>query len=198
MEKFTITITRQFGSMGRTIAKELSEELGIEFYDRDIVEEVSRQLKLPVSQISDSEEKATYRFWSRMFPLGTDEEYIQKMIFDVQKEIILDLAKKSSCIIVGRCSDAILENRENNMNIYIYAPVSKRLENCVNRLGMDESEAKRTLVSVDRAREAYHKKYAGFLPYDPAHRQLMIDSSMLGPESTARWIAQLARERFGL
>ena len=198
MDKFTITITRQFGSMGRTIAKELSQELGIEFYDRDIVEEVSRQLKLPVSQISDSEEKVSYHFWSRMFPLGTDEEYIQKIIFDVQKEIILDLAKKSSCIIVGRCSDAILENRENNMNIYIYAPVSKRLENCVNRLGMDESEAKKTIVRVDKAREAYHRKYAGFPPYDPEHRQLMIDSSMLGPEATAHWIAALARERFKL
>ena len=53
MDKFTITITRQFGSMGRTIAKKLSEELGIEFYDRDIVEDVSKKLNLPVSQISD-------------------------------------------------------------------------------------------------------------------------------------------------
>lgn len=196
MEKFTITITRQFGSMGRTIAKELAEELGVEFYDRDIVEEVSRQFKLPVSQISDSEEKANYRFWSRMFPLGTDEEYIQNIIFDVQKDIILDLAKKSSCIIVGRCSDAILENRENTMNIYIYAPVSKRLENCVSRLGMNESEAKRTIIRVDKARNAYHKKYAGFLPNDPEHKQLMIDSSLLGPEETAHWIAELARRNF--
>ena len=198
MEKFTITITRQFGSMGRTIAKKLSEELGVEFYDRDIVEKVSRQLNLPVSKISDSEETAHSRFWERMFPLGTDEEDIQDMIFDVQKEIILDLAKKSSCIIVGRCSDAILENRDNNMNIYIYAPVSKRLENCVNRLNMDEAEAKRTIARVDKARQAYHKKYAGFLPDDPAHRQLMIDSSMLGPEETAHWIAQVARKKFNI
>ena len=136
MEKFTITITRQFGSMGRTIARQLAEELGTEFYDRDIVEEVSRKLNLPVSQISESEEKSEYRFWSRMFPLGNDEANIQSSIFDAQKSIILDLAQKSSCIIVGRCSDAILEeaNVENVINIYIYAPVQKRLENCITRL----------------------------------------------------------------
>lgn len=199
MEKFTITITRQFGSMGRTIARQLAEELGTEFYDRDIVEEVSRKLNLPVSQISESEEKSEYRFWSRMFPLGNDEANIQSSIFDAQKSIILDLAQKSSSIIVGRCSDAILEeaNVENVINIYIYAPIQKRLENCITRLGMDEAEAKRTIAQVDKARDAYHKQYAGFLPSDLAHKQLMIDSSLLGPEKTAHWIAELIKERFG-
>ena len=154
MDKFTITITRQFGSMGRTIAKKLSEELGIEFYDRDIVEDVSKKLNLPVSQISDSEEQSNYRFWRRMFPLGTDKEYMQNIIFDVQKELIKELAGKSSCILVGRCSDAILETNKNNMNIYVYAPVEKRLENCIQRLEMSETEARRTISDVDRARDA--------------------------------------------
>lgn len=198
MDKFTITITRQFGSMGRTIAKELSEELGVEFYDRDIVEEVSQKLKLPVSQISESEEQASYRFWRRMFPLGTDKEYMQNIIFDVQKEIIKELARKSSCILVGRCSDAILEPQENNLNLYIYAPLEKRLDNCINRLEMGEAEARRTIADVDRARDAYHKKYAGFLPSSPEHKHLMIDSSMLGPEETAHWIAGIARKKFDL
>ncbi len=94
MEKFTITITREFGSLGRSIAKELSRELGVEFYDRDIVEEVAKQLNLPVSTVSDEEEKSKHSFLPRMFPLGTDETYIQDIIFDVQKGIILDLARK--------------------------------------------------------------------------------------------------------
>ncbi|MDO5136100.1 MAG: cytidylate kinase-like family protein, partial [Eubacteriales bacterium] len=118
------------------------------------------------------------------------------IIFDVQRDIIRDLAKKSSCILVGRCSDAILEGTPNNMNIYIYAPVEKRLDNCVHLLGMEEATAKRAIASVDRARDGYHKTYAGFLPSDPAHKHLMIDSSLLGPEDTAHWIAQLAKKRF--
>lgn len=136
MEKYTITITREFGSLGRPIARALSERLGIEFYDRDIVEEVARQLDMPVSKISESEEKSHHYLFSSMFPLGTDEEYIQDMIFDVQKDIILDLAGRSCCIIVGRCSDYLLQNEKNTINIFIYAPYARRLENCVRTLGM--------------------------------------------------------------
>lgn len=197
MKKFTITITREFGSLGRSIAKELSRELGVEFYDRDIVEEVAKQLNLPVSTVSDEEEKSKQSFLPRMFPLGTDEAYIQDIIFDVQKGIILDLARRTSCILVGRCSDYLLEKEKNNINIFIYAPYEKRLENCVNALGMTEGEAKRMITSVDRARNAYHKKYAGYLPGDPEHKNLMIDSSLLGVTGTAKLIAQIVHQLYG-
>lgn len=197
MEKFTITITREFGSLGRSIAKELSQILDVEFYDRDIVEEVAKKLNLPVSMVSDEEEKSRHSFWPRMFPLGTDEEYMQDIIFDVQKDIILDQAKKSSCILVGRCSDFLLEKEKNNINIFVYASYEKRLENCVETLGMTEGEAKRMILSVDKARNAYHKKYAGYLPGNPEHKQLMIDSSLLGVTGTAKLIAQIVHQLFG-
>lgn len=197
MEKFTLTITRQFGSLGRSVAKALSLKLGVEMYDRDIVEEVSRRLNMPVSDISSQEEQAKHSFISRMFPLGTYDEYMQDMIFDVQKDIILDLADKSSCIVVGRCSDYLLENRKNNINIFIYAPYEKRLENCTRILEMDREEAEHMIMSVDKARSMYHKKYAGYLPGDPRHKHLMIDSSLLGVEGTAGMIAGMARELYG-
>lgn len=196
MEKFTITITREFGSLGRAVARELSRELGVEFYDRDIVEEVSKKLNLPVSTISNEEEKSKHSFLPHMFPLGTDEVYIQDIIFDVQKDIILDLAKKSSCILVGRCSDYLLEHEKNNINIFIYAPHAKRMENCVKSLGMTESDARKMIVSVDKARNAYHKRYAGYLPGDPEHKSLMIDSSLLGITGTAKLIAEIVHMRF--
>lgn len=197
MEKFTITITREFGSLGRYVAKELSKELGVEFYDRDIVEEVSRKLNLPVSTISDEEEKSKQSFMPPMFPLGTDEAYIQDIIFDVQKDIILDLANKSSCILVGRCAYHLLKDKKNNVNIFIYAPYAKRVENCVKSLGMTESQAKKAIVSVDKARNSYHKKYAGYLPNDPEHVDLMIDSSLLGVTGTAKLIAEVVHQLFG-
>ncbi|MBE5982470.1 MAG: cytidylate kinase-like family protein [Paenibacillaceae bacterium] len=196
MEKFTITITREFGSLGRSIARELSQILGVEFYDRDIVEEVANKLNLPVSTVSNEEEKSRHSFLPRMFPLGTDEEYMQDIIFDVQKDIILNLAKKSSCILVGRCSDFLLEKEKNNINIFIYASYEKRLQNCVDTLGMTEAEAKRMILSVDKARNAYHKKYAGYLPNDPEHKQLMIDSSLLGVTGTAKLIAEIVHQLF--
>ncbi len=196
MEKYNITITREFGSMGRPIAKALSERLGIEYYDRDIVEEVSHQLNLPVSKISDVEESSKNHFLAGMFPLGTDTEYIQDMIFDVQKDIILELARKSSCILVGRCADYLLQNQPNVINIFIYAPFKAKLENCISELEMTEDEAKKAIMKVDKARTAYHKRYAGYAPYDPKHKQLMIDSSLLGVEGTADMIAEIVKKKF--
>ena len=196
MDKYIITITREFGSLGRPIAHALSQKLGIEYYDRDIVDEVAKQLNLPVSQISDAEESSHNHFFAHMFPLVTDKQYIQDMIFDVQKDIILDLARKSSCIIVGRCSDFLLQNEPNVLNIFIYAPYKARLENCVNALEMSEEDAKRTIMKVDKARCAYHKRYAGYSPSDPLHKHLMIDSSLLGVEGSADLIAEVVRRKF--
>lgn len=195
---YVITITREFGSMGRSIAKRLSEMLEIDFYDRDIVEEVAKKLDMPVSRISGAEEKARSGLFYRRFPLGTEESYIQDMIFDVQKEIILDLASKSSCILVGRCADSLTAHMQRRLSISVYAPFSERLKNCVEKLSMTAEEAERMINSVDRARRAYHKKYAGYFPNDEKHMDVMINSSFLGVEGTAEILADMAGKKFGL
>ncbi len=121
MENYVVTITRQFGSLGRPIAKKMSELLGIEYYDRDIVEKTAQQLNLSVPTISDKEETAN-TFFHMKYPLGQGTTQIQDQIFNAQKEIILSLVEKGPCIIVGRCADAFLADRKNCFNIYIYAP----------------------------------------------------------------------------
>ena len=118
---YVVTITRQFGSLGRPIAHQLSEKLGIEYYDRDIVETTAKRMNQRVSVISDAEEAAKSSFFKMRFPLGTEESRIQDEIFDVQQKIITELADKESCIIVGRCSDYVLRNYKNVIHIYIYA-----------------------------------------------------------------------------
>ena len=105
MEQYVITISRQFGSMGRSIAKELSENLGIEFLDRDIVEATAKRMGLPVSVISDEEESMKSTFFRRQYPLGMGMSSLKDEIFYTQKNIIRDFAAKGSCIIVGRCAD---------------------------------------------------------------------------------------------
>ena len=103
MAKYYVTIARQFGSLGRPIARELSEMLGIEYYDRDIVEAASQELKLPVSVIHSEEEKSVKsNFLNMLFPLGTDSIDKQDKIFEAQKKIIRDFAEKDSAIFVGR------------------------------------------------------------------------------------------------
>ena len=120
-KKYIVTITRQFGSLGRPIAREMSEILGIEYYDRDIVEATSKKMNLPVSKISEHEETYSTSLFPMLFPLGSDSIAKQDEIYNVQKEVIREMAEKESCIIVGRCADYIFRDHRNVLNIYIYA-----------------------------------------------------------------------------
>lgn len=197
MEKqYIITIVREFGSMGRPIARRLSELLGIEFYDRDIVEETARKMNLPVSVISINEENQGSAYSRMRFPLGKSSREKQDEIFRVQSEIIRSLAKRESCVIVGRCSDYIFRDFENRLSICVYAPFEKRIENCVSSLGMDEETAMQMTVEVDKARRKYHKRYANYSPEDIKNKNLLIDSSFFGIEGTARLIAEIAKSKF--
>lgn len=201
-KKYVVTIARQFGSLGRPIAMKMSEMLGVEFYDRDIVEEAARKLNLPVSRIGEIEESAkkqvkTNSFRRMMYPLGTQTDELQNQLFEAQQNIIRFLAERESCIIVGRCSDFILADEPNVLRIYIYAPYEARVKNCVEDLHMGEAEARRMIKMVDEARDHYHMHYAGFLPNDQRFKEIMIDSSMLGTDGTAEYLVDAVKRRFG-
>lgn len=187
-----ITITRQFGSMGRPIAQRLSELLEIEYYDRDIVEETARRMGLPVSVVSGREEKSS-GFFEMLFPLGTETEEKQQQLFRIQSGIIRGFADRGPCIIVGRCADYVLAGEKNAIHVYIYASYTDRLANCVGPLGMQKEAAARMIREVDRARLAYHKRFAHFEPDDPAHKHVILNSGLLGVEGTAQALASLVR-----
>lgn len=195
MKKFVVTITREFGSLGRPIAKRLSELLEVEFYDRDIVEATAKHMGLPVSVISNKEEKKS-NFWDMLFPLGTESLEQQRKLFETQAQIIEKFAAKDSCIIVGRCADFILQDNPDAIHIYIYASYADRLANCVGTLGMEKNEAKRMITEVDKARLAYHKYFAKYAPQDPEHKHIIINSALLEVEGTARALAEIIKVKF--
>lgn len=192
---YVITISRQFGSMGRSIAQQLSRELGIEFLDRDIVEETSKRMGLPVSIISDEEESHKGKFFRRAYPLGIGLPSLKNDIFEVQKNIIRDFAGKNSCIIVGRCAEYVLSDFEQKLSVYIYASDEKRLENCVQKLEMDEKTARKTMREVDIARENYHKMYIPdyHSPFDG--KDLCINSGTFGIDGTVKMICDAIKEK---
>ena len=201
-EKFVITINRQFGSMGRPIAKLMAEDLGIGYYDRDLIEQAAKELDLPVSVIEESEESAkkvaVNPFTQMQYPLGRGTTDTQDKIFRAQKNLIRFLAQKESCIIVGRCSDFILEDFPNLMRIYIYASYQDRLKNSIEDLKLDEQEAKHMIKAVDEARNEYQMNYAGYLPDDKRYCDIMINSSLFGVRGTADFLADAVRRRYNV
>lgn len=207
--KYVVTVNRQFGSMGRPIAKKMADKLGIEYYDRDIIDKAASQLHLPVSTINEEEERAKTKIKSRylnmMFPFGTGSSSIlnqtakdetRDRIFEAQKDIIKFLAEKDTCVIVGRCSDFVLSDMKNVVNIYIYASYEARLRHCITDLSMDKDEAVHMIQAVDAARDEYHLRYAGYKPDDKRFKDIMIDSSFLGVEGTADYLAEAIRRKF--
>lgn len=196
MEKYIVTLSRQFASMGRTIAQIMSENLKIEFYDRDIVEETAKRTGQPVPEISRLEESGGSIFANRRYPLGMGLVSMQEEIFLTQSNIIKDLAKRESCIIVGRCADEILKEEKRILNIYIYASFEARLRNCIELLKMDEKTARKMIREVDRAREVYRLRHCAGVQEVFDNRDLMIDSGKYGPQTTARILTGVVEEIF--
>ena len=115
--------------------------------------------------------------------------------------LLISELSKSPCVTisisegVGRCADYIFRDHRNVLN---YAPVDARYKNCVEVLKMKPEEATKMIYKVDKARTAYHRRYAKDAPGDPDSKQIMIDSSMLGVKGTAEVLAEIVQRRFGL
>lgn len=196
-DKYVITITRQFGSMGRPIAKLLAEKLGIHYYDREAVDEIAKKAGLVTSAVDDIKERES-RYEKMKYPAGSGDSAAQQEIFEVQKQIIQDLAQRESCIIVGRCSDYILKDFSNALHIYIYASKEQRYLNCLELLKMYPGEARAVIRDVDKARLKYHKTFAGYAPDDVRYKDLMINSGSLGIHGTADALESIIRTKFNL
>ncbi|MCD8099997.1 MAG: cytidylate kinase-like family protein [Oscillospiraceae bacterium] len=196
MKQFVITINRQFASLGRTIAVGLAEKLGVPFYDRDVVEQTAKSMGLPISYISEKEEASGSVYFRRQYPLGMGVPSLLDEIYAVQQNIILDFAKKGSCIIVGRNAEHILRDAPNHMSVFVYAPYAARLANCTEELGLDEEEAKHLIHTVDRARELYRRRYAPEEKSDFDGRDIMLDSSRVGVDGAITILEAATRHMF--
>ncbi len=198
MENYVVTISRQFGSMGRPIGRKLAQLLGVNFYDRDAVEECARQRHLPVSIVNDLKRASEDPYFMMKYPLGNGPSDVQYHLFQMQREIVQRMADQGPCVFVGRCADYILENRENHVSIFIYAPLERRVQVCMERFGMDEKTARNMTITVDRARQAYHMTYARYLPHDIHHKDLLINSQNLGAEKTAYLLRDMVQMKLGI
>lgn len=197
MAHYVVTISRQFGSMGRTIAEKMSKELGIDYLDREIVEAAAQRMGYPVKTVSEAEESAGTVFLRKRIPFNLGVYSVTDEIFEVEKNIICDRAMKESCIIVGRCADSILKDFENHLNIYVYAPYEARLHNCIHELMMNEKTARRMIKEVDTARENYQKRYCPEVSGIYDHKDIMINSSSFGIDQTAEILVDIVKSRWG-
>lgn len=195
MKHFVVTIGCEYGSGGPEIGKMIAESLGIEYYDRDLVDRVVDKLGVDRELVekADTGDTVKYEFDTRLGPRYAN---LTNRVIYTQFEVIRKLADKSSCVIIGRCSDYILKERKDCLNIFIYAPEAKRITHIMESQGIYRDEAEEIVRYNDSMLHARYKYMTGTYRGDRNMRHMMIDSSVLGLEKTAKYIMQLIDLKF--
>ena len=165
-----ITIGREFGSGGREFGRRLAEELGIEYYDKEIIAAISEKTSMSqeyVQEVLEGKPHTLYPITIGQSMLIADNFYIQQeqSIYLAQSEIIRELAQKSSCVIVGRCADFILRDLK-PYRIFVYADMDSRVKRCISRnkdseKHLTEKEIKKQIIKIDKNRAKYYDYYTG-------------------------------------
>lgn len=191
MKNRVITISREFGSGGRTIGKSVATQLGIPCYDSELIHKIVSESGFTENYIKDAGEYApggflTSALSNRAFG-PTNEDYLWK----IQYKIITDLAEKESCVIVGRCADYILREKADCLRVFIHASMEYRSERIVKVYGEREESPEQRLRDKDKRRAAYHRFYTDMKWGDARNYHVCLDSGELGIEKCAEIIQQL-------
>ncbi|MBO5030766.1 MAG: cytidylate kinase-like family protein [Lachnospiraceae bacterium] len=186
MKKRIITISREFGSGGRTIGKQLAEKLGVSCYDKELIEKLAEQTGLAKKYIEEQGEYApamhpfSYAFVGRSVNGMSVSDYL----WNEQRKKIQEIAGKEPCVIVGRCADYILRERDDVLNVFIHAPQADRAKRIVEVYGETETEPVKRLREKDKKRAINYKYYTEREWGRAANYHLTLDSSMFGIEGS--------------
>ena len=190
-----ITISREYGAGGHSIAKRVAQELGIEIYDRDIIRNTVLDSGLDAGVIEREEEEISKAdaFWRMITPAAYVDR--REAIHEIERHVILMLAGKGPCVILGRCADAILDEANVDcLNVFIYADDVHRAVRVSELLGTkNPSEIQKAMKKTDSARRSYYQQFAGRHWGDFHNYNLMLDSGMLGYDACVKLICDAAR-----
>lgn len=196
--KRVITISREFGSGGRSIGRMVAEKLGYAFYDRELVEEVAKRSGFSQEFIEESGEYASTRH-SLLFSLATANQFtvnglsVTDRLYLEQSKIIEELAEKGNCVIVGRCADYILKDRPDVLHVFIHANTQCRAKRIVELYGESDKAPEKRLEDKDQKRKIYYRNYTGRNWGQAQNYDMCLNSSVLGLEACAEFVVQAVK-----
>ncbi len=192
---FVVTVGCEYGSGGPEIAKMVADHFGIEYYNRDLVDKVVDQIGVDKGLVEEADTKIGVRY---AFDTSYGVRYanLSNRVIDAQFQAIHDFAEKSSCVIVGRSSDYILKDRNDVLNVFIYAPEADEISTVMKQKGISERKAREEWESVEKAQHARHEYITGKKRGDRHTRDLLLNSSLLGWRETADFIIQLVERKY--
>lgn len=191
MSNYVITIARGYGSGGKTIGQRLSEELGIEYYDKDLIKIASEESGINEGLFGSSDEKV-----KKSLLLKKNDATSQEMLFRYQSESIKKLANTESCIIIGRAADYILKDYKNVVRVFIYADFEHCVQTVMDRFGYDRKESERKILAIDKERKEYYEYHTGQDWKCATNYDLCLNSGELGFDKVIEIIKGYLRIRF--
>ena len=192
-----ITINREFESTGNEIAQAVAARLEIPYYDKFLITAASEKAGVHENRVALLDERlesrfeysqaeAAYYFTSAEAPLPTGAK-----VAEIQFQLIRTIAQQGPCVIVGRCANHILRDRDDVLDIFIHAGVDFRLNRAMSVLGLPERQARKVLRSTDRARKAYYKNYTGTDWNDPDLYHACLNPDRLSFEACVTTICDM-------
>lgn len=204
MEKVVITIGRQLGSRGREIGRKLADKLGIAYYDKELIVEAAKESGLPEKFFENTDEKPTSSFLYSLVMsvqpgVGLYNHYNDFLnndnIFRIQADIIHKIAERESCVIVGRCADHILKERDDLIKIFVHASKEVRRDRIMLRDKVSDKEAMNIVTKADKRRGNYYNFYTNKIWGDVNNYDLSIDSGKLDIDNCVDLLANYVNMR---
>lgn len=197
MEKKIITISREFGSGGRTIGRQVASALGIPFYDKELVEQIALESGFAPKFVEENGEQApgftrlSYAFAPQGIPGVMNGLSTADFLWNIQCSVILQLAEKGPCVIVGRNADYILKDREDVLNVFTYANMAYRADRIVRLYGESEKSPETRLQEKDKRRKVNYQHYTGREWGMSQNYHLCLDTSAIGIEQSVKIIVDI-------
>lgn len=197
MKKYIITVSREFGCDAREISRNIAAELGIEFYDKALVDKAAQRAGIAVDHFLDADKIVNKGNLSKMFGYGSSNRFYSKDAVQAQAEVIRELAnKKQSALFFGRCSDYILREYPNVFRVYLYAPLKFRIRHMAEAYGLTEKDAEKLIRNVDNRRADYYKYVTGERRGSSKFNHIMLDVSEFGQKECIELICGIVRKKY--
>lgn len=204
-KKIIIAIGRQYGSGGRFVGKKLAEQLGVAYYDKELINLASQESGICGEFFERADERnsgSLLKAWTMEFPMNSaffrnNDCLSNESLFQIQSDVIRKVAAERSCILVGRCADYILRDNPDCISVFVSARLEDRIRRAVEYAHIAEKEAVEYIRKADKSRASYYNYYTNKVWGAAESYDLCVNSSLYGIDETTAFIREFVEKRRG-
>ena len=195
MAKRIITISREFGSGGRFIGEKVAKKLGIAYYDKNIINDIAEKTGLSQEYVQKNAELSPKKGLFAYAFAGRDitGKSVEDMVYEAQRKVILKLADKESCVIIGRNADYILKERDDVLNVFIHGDMPEKIQRITRLYNVGEQEAVKMMADIDKRRMANYNFYTDQNWGKASNYTLCLNSSEIGYDRCGKIIMECSK-----